>query len=381
MKDVLFYYIRRNEKVKEFLAPFYKGYIYCKEYNRNKCYAIGAIKKLLEVDITQKRIWYFCVPTHSNLGDQAQACCIEKYFRKFFSDHIVFKLSNNAFDFYEEKILMILKEKIKETDLIFFQSGYTFTGIHPYENMHRKIVENFPYNKIVFLPQTVKFKNQKILENVQNFYGKYDNIYFFARDKISYDIYKSIFPEHRNVHCFPDIVTTEIGNYDFNNNERNGILLCVRNDVEKLYSFQEISLFKEKLQKIAKVSLSDTNSETKENSLKEYWKKIEETIDDYAQYQVIITDRYHGTIFALIANTPVIILKTTDHKVVTGADWFEGVYEDYVYVVNDLEEASQVAKQIVTGFEYRKLPSYFKEKYYDRLKDIIEYGELKNDNL
>ncbi len=381
MKDVLFYYIRRNEKVKEFLAPFYKGYIYCKEYNRNKCYAIGAIKKLLEVDITQKRIWYFCVPTHSNLGDQAQACCIEKYFRKFFSDHIVFKLSNNAFDFYEEKILMILKEKIKETDLIFFQSGYTFTGIHPYENMHRKIVENFPYNKIVFLPQTVKFKNQKILENVQNFYGKYDNIYFFARDKISYDIYKSIFPEHRNVHCFPDIVTTEIGNYDFNNNERNGILLCVRNDVEKLYSFQEINLFKEKLQKIAKVSLSDTNSETKENSLKEYWKKIEETIDDYAQYQVIITDRYHGTIFALIANTPVIILKTTDHKVVTGADWFEGVYEDYVYVVNDLEEASQVAQQIVTGFEYRKLPSYFKEKYYDRLKDIIEYGELKNDNL
>lgn len=381
MKDVLFYYIRRNEKVKEFLAPFYKGYIYCKEYNRNKCYAIEAIKKLLEVDITQKRIWYFCVPTHSNLGDQAQACCIEKYFRKFFSDHIVFKLSNNAFDFYEEKILMILKEKIKETDLIFFQSGYTFTGIHPYENMHRKIVENFPYNKIVFLPQTVKFKNQKILENVQNFYGKYDNIYFFARDKISYDIYKSIFPEHRNVHCFPDIVTTEIGNYDFNNNERNGILLCVRNDVEKLYSFQEISLFKEKLQKIAKVSLSDTNSETKENSLKEYWKKIEETIDDYAQYQVIITDRYHGTIFALIANTPVIILKTTDHKVVTGADWFEGVYEDYVYVVNDLEEASQVAQQIVTGFEYRKLPSYFKEKYYDRLKDIIEYGELKNDNL
>ena len=381
MKDVLFYYIRRNEKVKEFLAPFYKGYIYCKEYNRNKCYAIGAIKKLLEVDITQKRIWYFCVPTHSNLGDQAQACCIEKYFRKFFSDHIVFKLSNNAFDFYEEKILMILKEKIKETDLIFFQSGYTFTGIHPYENMHRKIVENFPYNKIVFLPQTVKFKNQKILENVQNFYGKYDNIYFFARDKISYDIYKSIFPEHRNVHCFPDIVTTEIGNYDFNNNERNGILLCVRNDVEKLYSFQEISLFKEKLQKIAKVSLSDTNSETKENSLKEYWKKIEETIDDYAQYQVIITDRYHGTIFALIANTPVIILKTTDLNVVTGADWFEGDDEDYVYVVNDLEEASQVAQQIVTGFEYRKLPSYFKEKYYDRLKDIIEYGELKNDNL
>ena len=90
MKDVLFYYIRRNEKVKEFLAPFYKGYIYCKEYNRNKCYAIGAIKKLLEVDITQKRIWYFCVPTHSNLGDQAQACSVLKNIFENFSRIILF---------------------------------------------------------------------------------------------------------------------------------------------------------------------------------------------------------------------------------------------------------------------------------------------------
>ena len=57
------------------------------------------------------------------------------------------------------------------------------------------------------------------------------------------------FPEHRNVHCFPDIVTTEIGNYDFNNNERNGILLCVRNDVEKLYSFQEIKHSKKNYKK------------------------------------------------------------------------------------------------------------------------------------
>lgn len=29
MKDVLFYYIRRNEKVKEFLAPFYRGLCVC----------------------------------------------------------------------------------------------------------------------------------------------------------------------------------------------------------------------------------------------------------------------------------------------------------------------------------------------------------------
>lgn len=52
-----------------------------------------------------------------------------------------------------------------------------------------------------------------------------------------------------------------------------------------------------------------------------------------SHYKVVITDRYHGTIFSLIANTPVIIIKSTDHKVTTGADWFKGIYDDYVYVI------------------------------------------------
>ena len=39
MKDVLFLLHTTPMKSKRIFSPFLKGYIYCKEYNRNKCYA------------------------------------------------------------------------------------------------------------------------------------------------------------------------------------------------------------------------------------------------------------------------------------------------------------------------------------------------------
>ena len=85
-----------------------------------------------------------------------------------------------------------------------------------------------------------------------------------------------------------------------------------------------------------------------------------------------ITDRYHGTIFSLCAGTPVIIIKTTDHKVTTGADWFKGVYDDYVFVASNLDDAYIIAKELLRkDCNYTLIP-YFKTNYYDKLKSSFE---------
>ncbi|WP_082026255.1 polysaccharide pyruvyl transferase family protein [Prevotella pectinovora] len=41
-------------------------------------------------------------------------------------------------------------------------------------------------------------------------------------------------------------------------------------------------------------------------------------LQQFAKYQVVITDRYHGTIFSQIVNTPVIVISSTDHKLRSG---------------------------------------------------------------
>jgi exopolysaccharide biosynthesis predicted pyruvyltransferase EpsI len=92
----------------------------------------------------------------------------------------------------------------------------------------------------------------------------------------------------------------------------------------------------------------------------------------FSRYRVTITDRYHGTIFSLAANTPVIVIKTTDHKVTTGADWFKGVYDDSVFVAESLDHAYELAGKILKNYNYPILRSYFKENYYDRLSALVD---------
>ena len=94
-------------------------------------------------------------------------------------------------------------------------------------------------------------------------------------------------------------------------------------------------------------------------------------IDTYAHYKAVVTDRYHGTILSLAAGTPVIIIKTTDHKVTTGAEWFKGVYDDYVYVADSLDEAYEIAKSVLKKELTNKLPPYFETNYYDKLPEIF----------
>lgn len=100
-------------------------------------------------------------------------------------------------------------------------------------------------------------------------------------------------------------------------------------------------------------------------------KYIENAIEKFSRYNVIITDRYHGTIFSLAAGTPVIIIKSNDHKVVTGADWFKGIYDDYVFVAKDLNEAKDLCIKLLNTQLSHKMKPYFSEHYYEKLKEIF----------
>lgn len=81
----------------------------------------------------------------------------------------------------------------------------------------------------------------------------------------------------------------------------------------------------------------------------------------------------YGTIFSLIASTPVIVLQTTDHKVTTGADWFKGIYDDYVFVAQDLQDAHRIAEEILQRPDAAKpLTPYFADNYYAKLKALFE---------
>ncbi|SDA11360.1 Exopolysaccharide biosynthesis protein EpsI, predicted pyruvyl transferase [Ruminococcus sp. YE71] len=328
--------------------------------------------KSANFDISGLNIFYFGKPVHSNLGDLAQGVCIRKWLKKHYPNYSVIEIETNSVVNTRFPIIKQLKKIIKDTDLFVFQSGYTTTDLGGFADlMHRKIVSLFPNNRKIMMPQTIFFQDKRNEKRTSEILNSDQNLLFLARDSVSYKKALEMFPDIR-VMLFPDIVTTLIGKRTYNN-EREGIIFCLRDDSEKYYSDIELESLIGKCSILSKkIERLDTTKKLSKDLLKETEKYINDEITNYSKYKVMVTDRYHGTILALAAGTPVIILKTTDHKVVTGADWFKGILDDYVYVASDLEEAYDLISKVYYENKKIKQFDYFESEYYDKLPMYIE---------
>lgn len=320
-----------------------------------------------------KRIYYLGITAQPNLGDMAQHYCIRKWINENYPDYKLEMFEAAPIVYRRHQFLEKFASIYKPQDRIIFQSGYCtqdLGGNHPL--MHRLICEYLPDAKILMMPQTIFFQHAENKRIFSENHNKAKNMLFLARDFVSYDMAKEMFPDI-NVRAFPDIVTTLIGTFSFNN-ERRGVCLCTRNDGEKLYSDEEITQLASKIEADGTPVLKkDTQGKASYREIRanlQYF--IESEIESYSHYDVTITDRYHGTIFSLCAGTPVIIVKTKDHKVTTGADWFKGIYDDHVYVAEDLDDAYRHYLDIKDKKLTHKLRPHMKEEYYDNLKIIFE---------
>lgn len=323
-----------------------------------------------------KKALYVGIPLHANLGDQAQYFCIKEWMNENYSDIGIIEIADCIINSNFLNINSKIKKIITKKDIILFQSGYRTTDVANIygEKAHRKILNLFPENNVLVFPQTVNFKKENEIQESINAYTKNHNVLFLARDEVSYKTARNMYTEAR-IELYPDIVTSLIGKYKFNN-KRDGILCCTRRDNEKYYNNSELEKMILKLKKIAKVDRNDTTIDISYMDLEKNLEKIlRDTFQDFSKYKLIITDRYHGTIFSLIASTPVIVLNSTDHKLSSGVNWFVNLkeFENYIFFANSLEEAYELARKIYNedSLEY-KLPEYFSEKYYNTLQEKFE---------
>ena len=347
-----------------------------KEYKTTR-YNLSEIDRVRkESKQSPKRIFYLGITAHSNLGDMGQHYCIKKWITENYSNSTMIMLESSVItnpattkDFFD----MFKTVFDDANDRIVFQSGYCtqdLGGDHPL--MHRLVCEQMKNAKILMMPQTIYFQHEENRKICSVNHNKAKNMLFLARDMVSYEQAKDMFPDIR-VEAFPDIVTTLIGTLSFQN-KRDGVCLCTRNDGEKLYDYKEIEALKSRLESDGiSVFSKDTQGKQSYKEIRANLQSfIEAEIESYSHFKVTITDRYHGTIFSLCAGTPVIIIKTTDHKVTTGADWFKGVYDDYVFVAENLGDAFDKCKELLYKNLDNKLSPYFKVQYYDKLKSLFE---------
>lgn len=363
--------------VKKVLRPFYRPVMSVIRRIKKKWFIkndVNRVKRELAYCRTSKpKVFYLGITAHSNLGDMGQYYCIHNWILENYPNYQLVEVEADTVVDEKYGFIDLLKQNFACDDIIVFQSGYTtqdLGGVH--DLMHRKVIEALPEACILMMPQTIFFKYEENRLRSARIYNQAYNMLFLARDSVSYNTACDMMPDVE-VRLFPDIVTTLIGMYNFNTVVRHGVNLCRRNDGEKFYSDAELAVLIDKIKQLSPVTVGDTTIKVPFKKLRANPRKyIEKQIRYFAQFEVVVTDRYHGTIYALAAGTPVVIIKTNDHKVITGADWFKGVYDDYVYVANNLDDAYMIVASILSQDLSHKLQPIFASDYYAHLKTYFE---------
>lgn len=328
----------------------------------------------------KKKMFLFSIPTHPNLGDQAQLMCTEKWIRKNYPDYQLIEMTHLylPLDNGNPKALLlntkfiqyiVLKLIIRKDDIFIGHSGYFFVDHHGGWFTYDFLLRNWK-NKFIILPQTVNFYTPVVIKRASQTFGNKPNLTLLCRDEVSFEKAKGMFGSTKLL-LYPDIVTSLIGTRKYDN-LRNGVLFCMRDDIEAYYSPSDIDMLMQRFGNIRMEKVDTTLKVPSKEMKRNRDKLIDEMIEKISTYKVVITDRYHGTIFSAIANTPVVVINSTDHKLSSGVNWFpEEKFGDNVQFANDLDEAYTKAKDMLSRPTIKQNPPYFKENYWDKLANRI----------
>lgn len=320
----------------------------------------------------KKRIVILAVPQYNNIGDHAITMAEETFLKTRFPE-LSYVLVGVIFSKF---IYAKVKKLIRPEDIIGIHGGGFLGTLWGMEPLVRKIISDFPDNDKIVFPQTVYFSSneegKRDLEQSIRTYRE-SNIRVFVREENSYEFMKNkFFPDISNrVFLVPDMVLSLPSLAK--NKGGSTVLLCMRNDAEKVIGSDIVKNIKKHVQN-ADLQVFVTDMCTRfwiPLSLKNRF--VMKKMQQFASAKFVITDRLHCMIFCTLVGTPCIAMDNSSKKI-------KGVYEkwlknlDYiVFCENENDALSKVDEWIraysIKGNQYR---SKDLENAFDPLKKELE---------
>lgn len=315
----------------------------------------------------QKKIILLGTSEHNNIGDSAISLGEYLFLYKYFADFTLIELSTYEFS---NKLNYLLKS-INNDDLILLQGGGNLGNKYKSEeNLRRTVIENFPNNKIIILPQTIYFEEtdegKKELEISQTIYNRHKNLYIFTRGKISLGYANKYFYNAKN-HLMLDSALNINNNYNF---DRKGILACIRdlND--------ESGLSKKIYNQIFEIIKSNDDNYDYTNNLHDQdISKLQRNfvvnaqLKFFAKHKLIVTDRLHGLIFALMTNTPCIVMSSYNYKLKEFTDMLKD--NKYIkFIDKEIDNLDSIIKKILKEDSGDYVNDF--SEYFIKMSDIIK---------
>lgn len=309
-------------------------------------------------DNTNKKAYVFLAADYGNLGDVAITYAQTQFLKN----------TLQGFDIIDVPIsktlegIVSIKKEIKSNDIVTTVGGGNFGDLYDQIEFYRQlVVESFPNNKVVSFPQTMDFSNSpegiKALQKAKKRYNAHKNMTFIAREAVSFEMMKKAFPMN-NVIMTPDIVMSL--NKKEPEYKRDGVVLCLRADDEKLLQKEE----QEKLirlvdQNFKSKKIYDTHINRNHLTLEEREDELSKIWNQFKRAELVITDRLHGMIFCYVTKTPCLVFQNNNHKVKGSYEWIKG--------------KSNI--KLIEKFYEEEIEEFLSSKTYSKLK----YESLNNE--
>lgn len=267
-----------------------------------------------------KKAFVFLAADYGNLGDIALTLAQKQMLLKHFPNYTAIEVPSSL-SMGELKGYI---QCVTKNDIVTIIAGGNMGEVWSWFEVYRQlIVRKVKANLIYQFPQTTTYTEtvlgRNLLQSARKLY-KGNRLKMMLRENMSYSFAR------KNFSCLsfltPDVVMT-LKYWGTINRERNGILLCLRDDREKALSNIEqsgiITIIKEfKLS----VSVSDTKIEGAFNYSQRYY-LLEKYLKKVLMSNVIVTDRLHGMIFAYITGTPAVVLPNSNNKIKMCYEWIK----------------------------------------------------------
>lgn len=311
------------KKMCDVLKSFIKGVLYEKVKRLlAKIEQIISVKEIFEqASKKDGNIILIATPTHGNLGDHAIVYAEHKILKEVFSDKAIIEVPNGHY----LSLTKLIQRKVSNNDIIVVDGGGNLGTLWPHEDDKiTDIIKRFKNNKIIIFPQTCYY--DKSIDNVERIqknstaYRSAKDLTVMLRDYASYSFFKENFPFVKAVFV-PDVVLSL--SPDVASKCRRGVLLCLRNDIEKVIKDDVIKAIMKEADRLGKtVSCTSTVvdysviQDNRESELNDKWR-------EFAESELVITDRLHGMIFAAITKTPCIAVDNISKKVSGVYQWIK----------------------------------------------------------
>ena len=265
---------------------------------------------------SKPRFFFLDSASYNNLGDQAIAHAMSIFLQKEFPNREYVEVSERDF----LRNFKYLKSVITDKDIICMSGGGNMGNLYPkYEAIRRKVIKNFPDNRIVIFPQTLDYETdaygKKEMERSAEVYSQHKKLTVCAREEKSFRAMSALY---NDVVLVPDIVMYLNGCLKKEKDAReNKVGICLRSDRESILGediknefVQEI---KTQYSDISILTTMDGNYNEIDRKLR--WRLIKNKLMAFANCKVVVTDRLHGMIFCIITGTPCVAIDNSNQKV------------------------------------------------------------------